>query len=229
MDKELLILLLRQSKEEPIVKLEELEESTNKNRVNSFFNKLESIGIRFQPTIDNNYQITREQRSQIAIMGAVEGVDFEQIINELSWQEFEILTTIVGDESGYEAKTGLNFSTAERKYQIDVILKNSPYVLLIDCKHYGGFGKQSVLRTAVIDQIDRVKAVADSFEELKKKLNVSSWKKVILMPMVITWLDDELFFHENVPVVPFPKLRSFLQNFYLYFEDIYQIPLNKTK
>jgi hypothetical protein len=229
MDKDLLILLLRQSKDEPIVNVEELEENTNKTRVNSFFKKLEDNGIRFQPTIDNNYQITREQRSQIAIMGAINGIDFERIINELTWQEFEILTTIVGDESGYEANTGLNFSTEERKYQIDVILKNSPYVLLIDCKHFGGFGKQSVLRNAVVDQIDRIKAVADSFEELKKKLNVSSWKKVILMPMVITWLDDELFFHENVPVVPFPKLRSFLQNFYLYFEDIYQIQLNNSK
>lgn len=46
---------------------------------------------------------------------------------------------------------------------------------------------------------------------------------IILMPMIITWLDDELFFHDKVPVVPFPKLRSFLRNFYLYFENLYQI------
>ena len=101
MDKDLLILLLRQSKEEPIINLSELEEVTNKNRVNSFFQKLESRGIKFQPTIDNNYQITREQRAQMAIMGAIDGIYFEKIITELSWQEFEILTTIVGDESGY--------------------------------------------------------------------------------------------------------------------------------
>jgi len=103
------------------------------------------------------------------------------------------------------------------------VLKNNPYVFLIDCKHYGGVGKQSVLRKAVTDQIERVQAVANSNDNLKVKLNISSWKKIVLMPMIITWLDDELFFHDKVPVVPFPKLRSFLRNFYLYFEDLYQI------
>jgi hypothetical protein len=226
MDKELLILLLRQTKEEPVVILSELEELTNRNRVKSFFNLLNNNRLNFQKTIDNNYHITREQRAQIAIFGAVEGIDFDKIINELTWQEFEILTTIVGDEFDYEAETGLNFSTDARRYQIDVMLKNNPYVFLIDCKHYGGLGKQSVLKKAVTEQIERVEAVANSIEVLKKKLNVSAWKKIILMPMIITWLDDELFFHDKVPVVPFPKLRSFLRNFYLYFEDLYQILLD---
>lgn len=225
MDKELLILLLRQTKEEQVVIISELEEMTNKIRVKSFFETLVNYGLNFQITIDNNYHITREQRAQITIMGAIEGIDFDKIINELTWQEFEILTTIVGDEFGYEAKTGLNFSTDTRKYQIDVVLKNNPYIFLIDCKHFGGIGKQSVLRNAVTDQIERVEAVANSIDDLKEKLNVSSWKKIVLLPMVITWLDDELFFHDKVPVVPFPKLRSFLRNFYLYFEDIYQIQL----
>jgi hypothetical protein len=225
MDKELLLLVLQQSKEEPVIKLAELEEATNKTRVKSFFKNLENQGILFQPTIDDNYQITTEQRAQMVILGAVSGIDFELVISELTWQEFELLTTMVGDESGYEADTGLNFSTSDRKYQIDVILKNNPYILLIDCKHYGGFGKQAAFRKAVAEQIERVEAVANSISDLKKKLNVSAWKKIILIPMIITWLDDELFFHENVPVVPFQKLRSFLQNFYLYFEDIFQMEL----
>ncbi|NHJ39777.1 MAG: hypothetical protein FK731_07065 [Asgard group archaeon] len=226
MDKELLILLLHQTKEEPIIIVSELEEKANKYRVKSFLNLLSDIGLNFQSTIDNNFHITREQRARLAIIGAVEGIDFDKIIKEISWQEFEILTTLVGAEFGYEAKTGLNFSSETRKFQIDVILKNSPYVFLIDCKHFGGVGKQSTLKKAVSDQIDRVKAVANSINDLKEKMNVSSWKKIILLPMIITWLDDELFFHDKVPVVPFPKFRSFLRNFYLYFEDIYQIKLN---
>jgi len=223
LDKELVILLLRQSKQEPFILVDELIEATTKTKVDILFKELKNKGFIFQKTIDNNYQITREQRAQIAIFAAIEGLDFDKIIKELSWQEFEILTTIVGDEFGYEAKTGLNFSTTERKYQIDVILKNKPYVLLIDCKHYGGTGKKSVLKKAAEAQIERTLAVKQSIQELKSKMNIASWRKMKLIPIIITWLDDELFFHESVPVIPFTKLRSFFRDFYLYFEDIYQV------
>jgi len=225
LDKELALLLLHQTKEEPFIIVNELEEATNKNRVANLLEELQGNGFIFQKTIDNNYQITREQRARLAILWAKNGIDFDRIIKELSWQEFEILTTIVGDEFGYESKTGLNFSTAERKYQIDVILKNNPYILLIDCKHYGGTGKKSVLKKAAEDQLERIHAVKDSIDDLKQKINVSSWKSLKLLPIIITWLDDELFFYEKVPIVPFTKLRSFLQNFYLYFEDIYQLTI----
>ncbi len=227
MDKELLLLALKQSKEESFLITTELIESTSKGRVIAFLKDLNQKGIIFQKTIDENYQITQEQRAKIAIFGAMDGIDFEKIIKELSWQEFELLTTIVGDEFGYEAKTGLNFSTNDRKYQIDVILKNSPYVILIDCKHYGGIGKKAALKKAAEEQIMRVEAVSNSFDNLKEKMNIKGWKKVNLIPMVVTWLDDEIFFHERVPVIPFTKLRSFFQNFYLYFEDILQIKIDK--
>ncbi len=226
MDKELAILLLHQTKIEPFIIVKELEEMTNSIRVIKFLEELKANGFTFQKTIDDNYQITREQRARLAILWAKNGMDFDRIIKELSWQEFEILTTIVGDEFGYESKTGLNFSTEERKYQIDVILKNKPYVLLIDCKHYGGTGKKSVLKKAAEDQLERIHAVKDSIENLKQKINVSSWKTLKLIPIIITWLDDELFFYEQVPIVPFTKFRSFLQNFYLYYEDIFQLTID---
>lgn len=182
-------------------------------------------GIKLQPTIDGNYQITRKQRAQIAILAAKEGLEFEKVIRELSWQEFELLTTYVGEEFGYEAMTGLNFSTNERKYQIDVILKRRPYVFFIDCKHLGGTGKKSVLKKAVKEQNLRVEAVIHEIAPLQEELQLQSWREAVFIPMVVTWLDEALFFFNRVPVVPFSKLRSFFQNFYLYFEDIKQWPI----
>ena len=55
------------------------------------------------------------------------------------------------------------------------------------------------------------------------------WKRVIVLPMIVTWLDDSVYFHENVPVVPFTKLHSFFTDFYLYIDDIFQIPVNLSK
>jgi hypothetical protein len=225
LDKDLLLLTLKQSKDQPFILVDELIEGKNEDKVMAFFEELNSEGFHFQVTIDKNYQITREQRAKLAILGFLEGIDFDKIINELIWQEFELLTTIVGGEFGYLAQTGLNFSTDERKYQIDVILKANPYVLFIDCKHYGGTGKKSVLKKAAEEQITRVEAVKENLENLQDKMSVKGWKKAIFIPMIVTWLDDEIFFHELVPVVPFTKLSSFLRNFYLYFEDIYKIKI----
>jgi hypothetical protein len=225
LDKELLLLTLRQSKNEPFILVNELIEAKNESKVKTFFEELNFEGFQFQFTIDNNYQITREQRARLAILGFLNGHDFDKIINELIWQEFELLTTIVGDEFGYIAKTGLNFSAGDRKYQIDVILKASPYVLFIDCKHYGGTGKKSVLKKAAEEQVIRVEAVKENLDILQEKISIKGWKKIIFIPMIVTWLDDEIFFHQFVPVVPFTKLRSFFQNFYLYYDDIFKIEI----
>ncbi len=229
MYKKLLLVVLQKTKDVPYLLLDELKEEVNLYKINSFLREIEQIGIQLQPTIDGNFQITREQRAQLVLYGAKNGVDWDKIIKQLSWQEFELLTTMVSDEFGYIAKTGLNFSTEERKYQIDVILKNKPYILLIDCKHFGGTGKQSVLRTAVTEQIIRTEALVININKLKSKINVRKWKKGIIIPMIVTWLDDSVYFHENVPVVPFTKLHSFFTNFYLYIDDILQIPVNLSE
>lgn len=229
LDKNLLKIILENTKEDSVLKLEELQDIVNSKKVDQFFQELQARGLIVQPTLDGNYKLSREERAQLVLLGAVNGIDFEKIIKHISWQEFELLTTMVGDEFGYFAIPGLNFSTDERKYQIDVILKNKPYILFIDCKHFGGTGKQSVLKNAVRDQIERVEEVANKFNHLKTKLKIRGWDKAILIPVIITWLDDAVFFYDKVPVIPFSKLRSFFQNFYVFIEDIFKIDLENLK
>ena len=227
MDKELLLLILKNTKNSPILDLQSIEKDILRKKVVAFLRELEENGMRFQPTLDGSYQISSEQRTRLVILGMKNGLDFDKIIQQLTWQEFELLTTTVGDEFGFEAKTGLNFSSGERKYQIDVVLKNKPFVLFIDCKHFGGTGKKSALKKAVEEQIERAKALAKKVTDLQEKLKIASWKKIIFMPLIITWLDDEIYFYEKVPVVPFTKLRSFFDDFYIYFKDILQLEISK--
>jgi hypothetical protein len=226
MDRKLLSEILKLTKNKEILIIKELEEYFPKERIEHFLSYLKTEGIAFQPTIDGNYSITREQRAQLAIIGAVNGLDFIEVIDGLSWQEFEILTTKVGDEFGYQAKKGLVFSDSERKYQIDVILSKNPYVLVVDCKHYGGTGKKAVLKTAAEEQKIRAQAFANSFTELQELIGLQKQPHMKIIPLVITWLDESLFFHDKVPIVPFGRLRGFFRNFYLYVEDIEQIKIN---
>ncbi|MFW9923186.1 MAG: NERD domain-containing protein [Candidatus Thorarchaeota archaeon] len=226
MDKEVLALVLKYTKDNSVLDFNELEGEVNRKKLSSFLTELQNTGLIFQPTLDGNYTLTREQRAAIVLYGAQNGLDFEPIIKHLTWQEFELLTTMIGDEFGYFATTGLNFSTNERKYQIDVVLKNKPYIFLIDCKHFGGTGKKSILQNAALEQIERTKAVVQEINKLKAKLNIRKWHEGIFIPLIITWLDDSVFFHETVPVVPFSKLRSFFRNFYVYLEDIFKLKIN---
>ncbi|MEA2071912.1 MAG: hypothetical protein U9O98_11570 [Asgard group archaeon] len=223
MDKQLLLKILHMSKEQTIISKNKLLESFNKERVKMFFQQLENNHFVFQPTLDNNYKISPQQRADLAIYGATHGIDFEWLIKELTWQEFEILTTSVGEEFGYEGMKGLNFSTSKQKYQIDVVLKKQPYIFFIDCKHYSLTGKKSVLRNAAKEQAARVQALTNNRDILQEKVGLTNWEKAVLIPLVVTWLDDEIFFHQKIPVIPFMNLRSFFRNFYLYFPDLRKI------
>jgi hypothetical protein len=223
MDKDLILHLLRETKKEGLLIKDKMLEHGSEQKIASFLERLVHQHILQQKTMDENFKISREQRAQLALEGIKNGLVMERIIHELTWQEFEILTTKVGSEFGYYAFTGLNFSDKERKYQIDVILKKKPYVLFIDCKHFGGTGKQSVLKKAAEEQIERVQAVGSNIEQLVGKLQITNWPSATLIPVIITWLDDAVFFHKKVPVIPFTRLRSFFNQFYVYFEDIYQL------
>jgi len=59
LDKELLLLTLKQSKNEPFILVDELIQAKNESKVVAFFEELQSKGFHFQATIDDNYQITR--------------------------------------------------------------------------------------------------------------------------------------------------------------------------
>ncbi|MHA1630682.1 MAG: hypothetical protein ACTSXO_07615 [Candidatus Heimdallarchaeota archaeon] len=226
MDATLLLALLKQTKNQPFIFPQELEHmARNSSKVKTFLKELAAQGFSFAPTIDGNFRIEHEERVRLVILGVKNGLDFDLLVKHLTWQEFELLVTIFGDEAGYSATTGLNFSTGKRKYQIDVVLKNNPYVFLIDCKHFGGTGKKAQLRAAAEAQRARCVAVRQHFLTLKTKLAIGSWQKVVLLPMLVTWLDDEIRFYEHVPIVPIAKLRSFFMNFYEFYEDLFRLEM----
>jgi len=223
LDTTLLLLLLQKTREQPCLTLQAFEREPLRRKVRVLLQELRTQGFSFPPTIDGSYCFTKELRVRLTLLGAKEGLDFDVMVKFLSWQEFELLITVFGEEFGYSAKTGLHFSTPERKYQIDVVLKNRPYIFLIDAKHHRGSGKHSMLKDAVAAQIARCQAVQQQFAKLSQKLELEGWSKVVLLPLIITWRDEAIQFYERVPIVPIGRLRSFFQEFYLFFEDLFRL------
>jgi Holliday junction resolvase-like predicted endonuclease len=132
------------------------------------------------------------------------------ILNALTWQEFEEYVAAAFDLHDFAVHRGFRFA-AKRRYEIDVIAARKPILFCVDCKHYGiRFGKSSALRAAVEEQIERTEALATSFAAHQTALNCSGWHACMLLPLLVTMLDEELIFHEKVPIVPAARLNAFV-------------------
>lgn len=129
------------------------------------------------------------------------GPDIEEILQDMNWQEFEQTTSEILKKHRYETEINVWF-TADRRFEIDVVAEKLSKVLCIDCKKWGmRKGKTTALKYAVDDQIER----AEKFKE-KKEID----KKIY--PVIITFLQENIEFEKEVPIVPVGKLNSFLIN-----------------
>ena len=95
-----------------------------------------------------------------------------------------------------------------------MIAARKPVLFCVDCKHYGiRKGKSSGLRNAVEEQSERTKVLATHFAAHQTKLNCLGWRKVMLLPLIVTMLHEDLIFHEKVPIVPAFQLNAFILDY----------------
>ncbi|MDP6459268.1 MAG: restriction endonuclease [Candidatus Hydrothermarchaeota archaeon] len=117
-----------------------------------------------------------------------------------SWQELEELTRRILEAHGYECDFRRVFKTDRRKYEVDVIARKAEHVLAIDCKHY--------LKTKSRRSALKVEA-KKHFERCGEYTGVH---KEDVVPVIITLLDDALFYANGCIVVPLRALNDFLLN-----------------
>lgn len=124
-----------------------------------------------------------------------------------SWQEFEEFVKEILEKHDFEIKFREVFSDNKRKYEIDVVGYHPNFILSIDCKFYGASRRRT----------SRLKQEARKHLEKTRILEESVNQKCI--PIIITFLDDELIMDENCLYIPVQKLNNFLNNIYFYLEE----------
>ncbi|MFX1563062.1 MAG: restriction endonuclease, partial [Promethearchaeota archaeon] len=152
-------------------------------RIPTFLSSMETAGI-LQPLPDHQWLISGTAKVQLAMHAIRLGQPDRQILDSLTWQEFEEFVSTIFDRHNFSVHLRYRFKV-NRRYEIDVIAARKPILFCIDCKHYGiRLGKSSALRNAVNKQIERTQELATHFAANQTKLNCLGWKKVMLLPLL---------------------------------------------
>jgi protease II len=124
--------------------------------------------------------------------------DLQKVSNEVVWQNFERLAAFIFEENNFQVETSKVKTLKKKRRQYDVIAKKNDKTFLVECKKWAGNRyRLSSLRTAVKQHKER--------SEFYKNLTNEN-----AIPIIVTLIEEEILFCEDVPVVPILKLNSFI-------------------
>src|SRR3989338_3057449 len=128
------------------------------------------------------------------------GNDIENVLIDIDWKEFENLISEILKQHDFDIFPNFRFSTKNR-YEIDLLAIKNSKIFAIDCKQWRrGRYKISGLKLAIRKQLERC-------NELRKVL-VGKYEKII--PLVVTFFEENIIEYEDVFVVPLWKFNEFL-------------------
>jgi Holliday junction resolvase-like predicted endonuclease len=172
---------------------------------------------------DKAVEASLSQRVRIAIRVLEFGADFEKVCGFLSWQEFESIAAMAFEASNFMVERRFRFTWANRRWEIDVLGCKEPMIVCVDCKHWHhGWGRSAITK-AVEAQIERTKALTETLQSthvMPKKLGLTSWKKGILIPLVLSLVPGPFKFYKKTPIVPILQLQNFLSELPAYADTL---------
>ncbi len=166
--------------------------------------------------------ISRIQRIDIGMIAVNHGASISEIVNHLTWKDFESFVAGILSENNYRCVESFRRrgNALMRGMEIDVVGVKGSTIIAVDAKMWGvRSGKAAALKTAAEKQKKRTVELTSDLDRLFEKLNTISQGQYRIFPSIVTWLVEEVEFHEGVPVVPVFKLNSFILDLD-YFEDI---------
>jgi Holliday junction resolvase len=124
--------------------------------------------------------------------------DLQRVSREAVWQNFERLTAFIFQANDFQVKINAVRTSNKKRRQYDVIAKKRDKTFLIECKKWAGNRRRlSALKRAVEQHRERTEFYRNLTNE-----NV--------IPIIVTFIEEEITFFEEVPVVPILKLNSFI-------------------
>lgn len=112
--------------------------------------------------------------------------------------------------NNYTVKMHFRFKWDDRWWEIDIIAYKAPLVFCVDCKHWHRGWRRSAIKKAVEAQVNRSKAFSSALSFLQEKMCLFNSKKVYLIPVILSLVQNPLKFHNSVPIVPILQLQNFL-------------------
>ncbi len=201
-----------------IIRVLHLTKSDSLERMdNSLEEDLRALGLDA-----HDLPLDRSQRIELAMRAIERGADAEEVIEELTWKDFEGLIASILEENGFRCVESFRRrgNGKLRGMEIDVIGIRGRLILSIDAKMWGiRSGKAAAIRKAAENQLARTRRLANELRILETRLGPFASGRYELIPVITTWLVEDLQFHEGVPIVPIFKFNSFVLQFNE-FEDM---------
>ncbi|MFO7968086.1 MAG: restriction endonuclease [Archaeoglobaceae archaeon] len=125
----------------------------------------------------------------------------------MKWQEFEEFVKSVFDSHDFQTSFRVVFKDDEGKSEIDVVAHKFGLVIAIDAKKYSEWWhRSSALKRQAEKHVDRCDRYSHIIEE-------------DVIPIIVSFIDDEIFDHWGCIVVPIEKLNDFLLNIHAYLDE----------
>jgi protease II len=127
--------------------------------------------------------------------------DLEKVSKEIIWQNFERLAAFIFEKNEFQVKINIVKTLNRKRRQYDVIAKKNHKTFLVECKKWAGNRyRLSAIKRAIIQHKERT--------EFYKNITRED-----AIPIIVTLIEEEIQFYEEVPIVPIHKLNSFLNEF----------------
>jgi len=168
---------------------------------------------------DGSIRISRNQRLMLAVKAVSLGVDVERVSAFLRWQEFEDMAAVVLERNGYIVAENVRFKHEGKKWEIDVVGCKKPLVVCIDCKHWSHLAP-SMVRRITEAQTARARTLAEALPNISVTLECTKWDKAKFIPVVLSLVQANFKFYDNVPIVPVLQLQDFLSQLPAYTESL---------
>ncbi|MFW9770230.1 MAG: hypothetical protein ACFFF9_06045 [Candidatus Thorarchaeota archaeon] len=168
------------------------------------------------------FSIDRNKRIDLAMTAVTGGAKVSEIIELLTWKDFEGFVAGILSENSYKCVESFRRrgNSEIQGMEIDVVGIRGRTIIAVDAKMWGvRGGKASALKIAAEKQKTRTSELSNELDRLSKKLPTLTQGPYTIFPVIVTWLVEEVEFHEGVPVVPVFKLNSFIHELEQ-FEDL---------
>lgn len=199
-----------------------LEQSKDDNEVSDIRDIDEEMLNQFRFPTSTPFIVDRSQRIDLAFNAVTHGASFAEIVDLLTWKDFEGFVAGILSENNYRCIESFRRrgNSDIQGMEIDVVGVKGRTVIAVDAKMWGiRGGKTSALRNAADKQKNRTLELASELDRLSKKLTQIPEGVYTIIPSIVTWLVEEVELHEGVPVVPVSKWNSFILDLDQY-EDI---------
>ncbi len=174
-------------------------------------------------------EVSLNQRVNLAVHAVKLGCDYEQICKLLSWMEFESIAVQAFEENQFWVLKNFHFQLQGKRWEIDVLGCREPLVVCVDCKHWQHGWSRGAIIKAVEAQTERTHAFADALPSHYQKARLATWKRAIIIPLILSLVPGTFKFHNNVPIVPVLQLPSFINELPLEVTSLTRFPKNQFR